>query len=243
MILALRLGRTLGELMDAIDTHELSLWREFNRQSPLGDERADLLAASLAAVVAQAAGAKVRVTDMLVRWDADDAQPSAEAGADALKAFLLSKVNKGLDDVSGPPRAGRGGTMMWKIMTNNSSSVAAQQALDNAVKQTTASLKAQTLECRRPRWPCATTTRRRVWPARRQGGGRLAESLQRRTRQVRAIAGQGNSGAPVVAGRADHCRHGTRPWRCRARLPRRTRWCTKPRAASSRARTRAPRTC
>ena len=35
MILALRLGRTLGELMDAIDTHELSLWREFNRQSPL----------------------------------------------------------------------------------------------------------------------------------------------------------------------------------------------------------------
>ena len=60
-----------------------------------GDERADLLAASLAAVVAQAAGAKVRVTDMLVRWDADDAQPSAEAGADALKAFLLSKVNKG----------------------------------------------------------------------------------------------------------------------------------------------------
>ena len=36
--------------------------------------------------------------------------------------------------------------MMWKIMTNNSSSVAAQQALDNAVKQTTASLKAQTLE-------------------------------------------------------------------------------------------------
>ena len=83
MILALRLGRTLGELMDAIDTHELSLWREFNRQSPLGDERADLLAASLAAVVAQAAGAKVRVTDMLVRWDADDAQPSAEAGADA----------------------------------------------------------------------------------------------------------------------------------------------------------------
>ena len=32
---------------------------------------------------------------MLVRWDADDAQPSAEAGADALKAFLLSKVNKG----------------------------------------------------------------------------------------------------------------------------------------------------
>ena len=90
MVLALRLGRTLGELMQAIDTHELSLWRELDRTSPLGDERADLLAASLAATVAQAAGAKVRATDMLVRWGADDAETPAEAGADALKAFLLS---------------------------------------------------------------------------------------------------------------------------------------------------------
>lgn len=95
MVLALRLGRTLGELMDSIDTQELSLWRELDRTSPLGDERADLLAASLAATVAQAAGAKVRATDMLVHWGAQDEEPPAEAGADALKAFLLSKAGKG----------------------------------------------------------------------------------------------------------------------------------------------------
>ena len=53
MVLALRLGRTLGELMDTIDTHEVSLWREWDRTSPLGDERADVLTASLAATVAQ----------------------------------------------------------------------------------------------------------------------------------------------------------------------------------------------
>lgn len=52
MVLALRLGRTLGELMDTIDTHEVSLWREWDRTSPLGDERADVLTASLAATVA-----------------------------------------------------------------------------------------------------------------------------------------------------------------------------------------------
>ncbi|EGP47151.1 phage tail assembly protein T [Achromobacter insuavis] len=95
MVLALRLGRTLGELMDTIDTHEVSLWREWDRTSPLGDERADVLMASLAATVAQAAGAKLRAADMLVRWGAQDEEPPAEAGADALKAFLMSKVKKG----------------------------------------------------------------------------------------------------------------------------------------------------
>ena len=95
MVLALRLGRTLGELMDTIETNEVWLWREWDRTSPLGDERADVLTASLAATVAQAAGAKLRATDMLVRWGTQDEEPPAEAGADALKAFLMSKVKKG----------------------------------------------------------------------------------------------------------------------------------------------------
>ena len=54
-----------------------------------------MLTASLAATVAQAAGAKLRATDMLVRWGTQDEEPPAEAGADALKAFLMSKVKKG----------------------------------------------------------------------------------------------------------------------------------------------------
>lgn len=95
MVLALRLGRTLGEVLACMDTYELSLWREFDRSSPLGDERGDLLHASLAATVAQAAGAKVQPMDMLVRWGAADTQEqAAEAGESAMKAFLLSKVKQ-----------------------------------------------------------------------------------------------------------------------------------------------------
>ncbi|WYX22977.1 hypothetical protein WJ969_19550 [Achromobacter xylosoxidans] len=67
-----------------------------NWTAPLPGRRAGRpAAASLAATVAQAAGAKVRATDMLVRWGAHDEEPPAEAGADALKAFLLSKAGKG----------------------------------------------------------------------------------------------------------------------------------------------------
>ncbi|CAB3859325.1 hypothetical protein LMG26788_02178 [Achromobacter pulmonis] len=96
MMLALRLGRTLGEVLAGMDTYELSLWREFDRTSPIGDERSDLLSATLAATVAQAAGAKVKPEDMLIRWGGNDAQEeaAAAAGESAMKAFLLSKVRK-----------------------------------------------------------------------------------------------------------------------------------------------------
>ncbi len=95
MTLALRLGRTLGEVLTGMDTYELSLWREFDRMSPLGDERADLLHASLAATVAQAAGAKVKAVDMLIRWGGSEPEePADQAGESAMKAFLLSRVEK-----------------------------------------------------------------------------------------------------------------------------------------------------
>ena len=95
MILALRLGRTLGELMDAIDTHELSLWRSSTASRRWATSAPTCWPPALPPWWRRRRALGVRVTDMLVRWDADDAQPSAEAGADALKAFLLSKVNKG----------------------------------------------------------------------------------------------------------------------------------------------------
>ncbi|WP_348995918.1 phage tail protein [Achromobacter sp. HNDS-1] len=95
MTLALRLGRTLGEVLDGMDTYEISLWREFDRLSPLGDERLDLLHAALAATVAQTAGAKVQPLDMLIRWGGEGTPESAEdAGESALKAFLLSKAKE-----------------------------------------------------------------------------------------------------------------------------------------------------
>ncbi|MFY2060252.1 phage tail assembly protein T [Achromobacter xylosoxidans] len=78
-----------------MDTYELSLWREFDRVSPLGDERADLLHATLAATVAQAAGANVKPLDMLIQWGTTEAnEAESQAGASAMKAFLLSKVEK-----------------------------------------------------------------------------------------------------------------------------------------------------
>lgn len=92
MTLALRLGRTVGELMDGMDTYELSLWREFDRISPIGDERADERAALLATVTARSAGAKVEVGDMRLRWGEADPQEADEAGADAMQAFLLRRA-------------------------------------------------------------------------------------------------------------------------------------------------------
>lgn len=97
MRLALRLGKTLGEVMEGMDTYELSLWREFDRESPIGDERGDLLNATLAATVAQSVGAKVKTSDMLIRWGAspvDEKLAAAQAGESALRSFLLSKAKK-----------------------------------------------------------------------------------------------------------------------------------------------------
>lgn len=92
MTLALRLGRTVGELMNGMDTYELSLWREFDRMSPIGDERADERAALLATVTARSAGAKVEVGDMRLRWGEADFPDTDEAGADAMQAFLLRRA-------------------------------------------------------------------------------------------------------------------------------------------------------
>lgn len=39
----MRLGRTVAELMRTMSAHELNEWLAFDRISPIGDERADLL--------------------------------------------------------------------------------------------------------------------------------------------------------------------------------------------------------
>lgn len=93
MTLALRLGRTLGEVMEGMDTYELSLWREFDRLSPLGDEREDLRNAHLASVVARGAGAKVSGLDMLLRWGEEPQEARAlKAGEAKMKKYLLGQA-------------------------------------------------------------------------------------------------------------------------------------------------------
>ncbi|KCB48557.1 phage tail assembly protein T [Bordetella hinzii] len=92
MVLALRLGRSLGEILEGVDTYEVSLWREFDRLSPLGDVRADILTAHLAATVARSAGVKVQAEDMLLRWGGDE-KPTLSDGELSMKAFLLGQAN------------------------------------------------------------------------------------------------------------------------------------------------------
>ena len=133
--------------------------------------------------------------------------------------------------------------MMWKIMTNNSSSVAAQQALDNAVKQTTASLKAQTLEMQKAALAMrdynkaaglAGTTGKAEAVSLKASNAERGKSVQLLGKETQAR--QSSLAEQTIADME-------RALALSGKTPRRTRWCTKPRAASSRARTRAPRTC
>lgn len=56
--LALRMGRTVTELSAVMSVEELSRWFAFDRLSPIGDERHDMLLSILTINVLAAAGAK-----------------------------------------------------------------------------------------------------------------------------------------------------------------------------------------
>ena len=56
MMLALRMGRTLSELRREMSASEIMMWAEFDRFSPLGDERADIRAAQIVSAVYGAQG-------------------------------------------------------------------------------------------------------------------------------------------------------------------------------------------
>ena len=56
--LALRMGRTVGELQAVLTTDELARWIALNRRAPITVERFDYLFARLCLLVAQVSGAK-----------------------------------------------------------------------------------------------------------------------------------------------------------------------------------------
>ncbi len=93
LALALRLGKTLGELRDTMSAEELQLWKAFNRESPISDVRGDVQAAIVAAAAFQAQGAKVSALDLLPKWTEPEPDPVAEveSGEELLKSFLLAK--------------------------------------------------------------------------------------------------------------------------------------------------------
>lgn len=68
MSLALRMGRTLQELRQAITASELKMWIEFDRISPVGDWRQDAQAAQIAVATLNSQGGKFTIPDVMLKW-------------------------------------------------------------------------------------------------------------------------------------------------------------------------------
>ena len=68
MTLALRMGRTLGELESTMPAREMLLWEEFDRHSPIGDVRGDYHAGQIVQAVFTAQGGKVSLSDAMIEW-------------------------------------------------------------------------------------------------------------------------------------------------------------------------------
>ncbi|WP_223182319.1 DUF4035 domain-containing protein [Pseudomonas lundensis] len=94
LTLSLRLGKTLQEICNNLSAEELFLWQAYDRESPLGDQRADVLAAITAAASFQAQGAKVTALDLLPTWrpEPQDAEEQAE-GEELLKKYLSDRAD------------------------------------------------------------------------------------------------------------------------------------------------------
>lgn len=88
MKLALRLGKTLGELRQSMSISELRLWMAFDRISPIGDERNDCNSAQIAAATLNAQRTKdpLSIGDMLIRWN--EPANTEEEDTAGLEAFL-----------------------------------------------------------------------------------------------------------------------------------------------------------
>lgn len=95
MVLALRLGKTMQEICNQLSAEELFLWQAFDRESPLGDQRADVLAAITAAASFQAQGAKISALDLLPSWRAEPPEPDEqEEGEALLKQYLTDRADR-----------------------------------------------------------------------------------------------------------------------------------------------------
>lgn len=89
MSLALRMGRSLAELRQTMTASEILMWAEYDRISPVGDVRGDILNAQLVSAIYGAQGVKVPIDEAVIQWagDADDvSQKDPFAGLEA--AFL-----------------------------------------------------------------------------------------------------------------------------------------------------------
>ncbi|WP_425306381.1 phage tail assembly protein T [Burkholderia perseverans] len=91
--LALRLGRTPGELERTLTAREFVELQAYDEGSPIDDRRADFHAAMIASAVYRAAGAaRATVADCMPTWGFAEDQPAD--GTATFKAFLQSQVEK-----------------------------------------------------------------------------------------------------------------------------------------------------
>ena len=91
MALALRMGRTLGELRQSMSISEFQMWAEYDRISPVGDIRSDILNAQLVSAVYGSQGGKVSIEEAQLQWGAEEDKVSN--GGDpfvGLEAALLA---------------------------------------------------------------------------------------------------------------------------------------------------------
>lgn len=94
MSLALRLGRTLSELRQTMSISEMLMWAEYDRYSPIGDERSDLHAAQIVSAVFGAQGSKVSLDEAKLRWSVGNNETTAESDpfASLEAAFLAASL-------------------------------------------------------------------------------------------------------------------------------------------------------
>lgn len=76
MALALRMGRTLGELRQTMTVGEFRMWAEYDRISPIGDVRSDILNAQLVSAMYGSQGVKVTFEDALIKWSTEEDEVS-----------------------------------------------------------------------------------------------------------------------------------------------------------------------
>ena len=90
MALALRMGRTLGELRQTMTVGEFRMWAEYDRISPIGDIRGDILNAQLVSAVYGAQGVKVTIEDAQLQWSTEEIE--VNDGGDPFAARELALV-------------------------------------------------------------------------------------------------------------------------------------------------------
>ena len=71
------------------NVREIMMWAEFDRFSPLGDERADFRAAQIVSAVYGAQGVKVSLNDALLQWEKEQTEGASDPFAGLENALLI----------------------------------------------------------------------------------------------------------------------------------------------------------